>query len=107
MAAVAALTAPGRDQTMAEAWLRRWLFRCSLMFAAVLAALVVVAPWLAGDSAAPAPSRLLTLFGHDATLRRTALAGAAGLAVTAFIFFQPAGRVARPPRRPPAEGTGA
>ncbi len=87
---------------MGEAWLRRWLFRGTLGLAAALAGLVAIAPWLGGGT-----SRFVTLFGHDATLRRTALAGAAGLAATAWIFFQPAGRVARPPRRPPADGSDA
>jgi hypothetical protein len=77
---------------MAEAWLRRWLFRCTLALAAGLAGLVAAAPWLGGDAAGGRAARLLALFGHDVTLRRTGLACAAGLAVTACVFFQPAGR---------------
>jgi hypothetical protein len=90
---------------MGEAWLRRWLFRCSLAVAATLIALIVIAPWLGGDDSLF--GRLLHLFGHDLTVRRTGLAGAAGLGVTALVFFQPAGRPAHPPDRPPADVTGA
>jgi hypothetical protein len=92
---------------MAEAWLRRWLFRGSLAVAAGLAGLVIVAPWLGGDPNGSAAARLLALFGHDTTLRRTGLACAAGLAVTARVFFQPAAGPPRPSRRPPSDGTAA
>jgi hypothetical protein len=92
---------------MAEAWLRRWLFRFILALAAGLAVLVAIAPWLGGDKTGGPLARLLALFGHDSTVRRTSLAGAAGLAVTAVIFFQPSGRSTRPSRRPPSDATGA
>jgi hypothetical protein len=92
---------------MAEAWLRRWLYRCTLALAAGLALLVVVAPWLGGDGSGGVADRLLALFGHDTTLRRVGLASAAGLAVTARVFFQTPPRPARPPRRPPSDVTGA
>jgi hypothetical protein len=92
---------------MAEAWLRRWLFRGSLALAAGLVVLLVVAPWLGGDAAGNTLARLVALFGHDTTLRRTCLAAAVGLAVTACVFFQPVGRPARPPRRPPSDVAGA
>ena len=92
---------------MAEAWLRRWLFRGSQVLAAGLVALIVAAPWLGGDPNGNARARLVALFAHDTTLRRTGLAGAAGLAVTAWIFFQPAGRPVRPSRRPPSDSSGA
>lgn len=72
---------------MAEAWLRRWLFRGTLAVAGLLTALVAVAPWLAPNDAAEGWRRVLALFGHDEVLRRTSLASAAGLAATAFAFF--------------------
>jgi hypothetical protein len=84
---------------MADAWLRRWLSRCSLGLAAGLVVLVLVAPWLGTDKRGGTLSKLLTLFGHDVTVRRTGLATAAGLAVTARVFFRPEERPPRPPRR--------
>jgi hypothetical protein len=92
---------------MAEAWLRRWLFRSSLALAAGMVVLLAAAPWLGGDAAGSTLARLMALFGHDTTLRRTCLAAAVGLAVTACVFFQPVGRPARPPRRPPSDVAGA
>jgi hypothetical protein len=92
---------------MAEAWLRRWLFRGSLGLAAGMVVLVAVAPWLGGDAAGGTTARLMALLGYDTTLRRTCLAAAVGLAVTACVFFQPVGRPARPPRRPPSDVAGA
>jgi hypothetical protein len=93
--------------TMAEAWLRRWLFWGSLAVAGGLAVFLVIAPWLGGDPAGGPLARLVALFGHDTTLRQTSLASAVGLAVTARVFFQPAGRPSRPSRRPPSDVTGA
>jgi hypothetical protein len=92
---------------MAEAWLRRWLYRCTLALSAGLVVAVVVAPWLGGDESGGVAARLLALFGHDATLRRTGLACAAGLAVTAQVFFRPPPRPARPTQRPPSDVAGA
>jgi hypothetical protein len=92
---------------MVEAWLRRWLFRGSILLAAGLAGLIAVAPWLGGDETGGSLARLLALFGHDVTLRRTGLASAVGLLVTALIFFPSAGRPTRPPRRPRSDVTGA
>ena len=72
---------------------RRWLFRFTRALAVGLGALVAVAPWL--DGAAPAGwSRVVELFGHDPAVRRTALASALGLLVTAHVFFQPPSDVA-------------
>ena len=42
--------------------------------------------WVA---AAPGWDRVLHLFAQDVTLRRTSLASAAGLVVTAYVFFPP------------------
>lgn len=92
---------------MAEAWLRRWLYRCTLALSAGLAVLVLAAPWLGGDESGGAVARIVALFGHDVTLRRTGLASAAGLAVTAQVFFRTPSRPAPPARRPPPDVTGA
>jgi hypothetical protein len=65
------------------------LFGVNLLLAAALLALVVFAPLLQGQAANPnAWSRLFLLFGQDAAVRRTALAAAAGLIVTAWVFFR-------------------
>jgi hypothetical protein len=69
-------------------WLARWLFRLTCAAAVALVLLVVVAPWLEGWASDPSWARVLGLFAHDATLRRTSLASAVGLVVTAYVFFQ-------------------
>jgi hypothetical protein len=67
-------------------WLPLTLFVSSLVAAVLLIALVVAMPfaveWL---PALP----VLTLFADDATVRRSSIAGAIGLIVTAFVFFRP------------------
>jgi hypothetical protein len=62
------------------------LFAGSLLLAAVLGILVLTAHWLL---AYEPDNRLLGLFAHDSTVRRTAVASSVGLAVTAFVFFRP------------------
>jgi hypothetical protein len=69
----------------------RCLFGLTCAAAAALALLVMLAPWLAGwAEAASSWGRVLDLFAQDVTLRRTSLASAAGLLVTAYVFFTPA-----------------
>jgi hypothetical protein len=68
-------------------WVPRLLFLVTLGLALLLAAVVLLAPWLAERNG----SRLLATFAADAVVRRTTLASAAGLAVTAFVFFRPGG----------------
>lgn len=88
-------------------WLPRWLFRVTLGVSAGLLLAVILSPLL--EPATPDPagwSRLLALFARDGTLRRTALASAAGLTVTACIFFRPDSKPVRtgtrkPPKPPP------
>jgi hypothetical protein len=77
---------------MAEGtWLKRGLFAGCLVLAAGLTAAVLLAPWL-DDGAEPGEGwpRVWRLFGRDAVLRRTSLASAVGLTVTAYVFFLPA-----------------
>ena len=74
----------------------RLLFGGACAAAFLLCAAVVAAPWL-GGGAVQGWRRVLALFAHDAAVRRTSLAGAAGLVVTACVFFRPG---PRPPRRP-------
>jgi hypothetical protein len=83
-------------------WRRRVpgvLFVLCLLLAATLGGLVGVAPWIdLGESPPDAMGRLIGLFAHDVVVRRTALAAAAGLVATAFVFFRPP--YVRPPRAP-------
>ena len=74
----------------------RLLFVFTAFCALALAAAVVVSPWL--DAASyPDWSRLIRLFSNDLTVRRTAIASAIGLGVTAVVFFRP-GLLRRKPR---------
>ena len=68
-----------------ERWLPRVLFLLTLGLAALLVALALLAPLIEAESS------LLRLFAEDATVRRTSWFCAAGLAVTAFVFFRPTG----------------
>ncbi len=69
--------------------LPRLLFVLAFVLSILLIVLVIAAPLLDNGEA-----RLLALFARDPALRRTALACAVGLVVTACVFF-------RPPPRPP------
>jgi hypothetical protein len=64
-------------------WLSRFLFLVTLTLALGLFALVVAAPW------AEEEDPYLVLFAQDPVVRRTALVSAAGLVVTAMVFFRP------------------
>jgi hypothetical protein len=98
----------------------RLLFRLACAAAALLVAAVLAAPWLdtarrAGGVSPLLPgwARLVALFAHDAALRRTSLASAAGLLVTACVFFRPPQPLpdstphTAPRPRPPDGGAGA
>ena len=83
----------------------RWLFRLTCGLAVLLAMVVCSAPFLDGNDPTPKGwRRIVALFARDATLRRTGLAGAAGLLVTAFVFFQSAAPSSRPQRPSGAAG---
>lgn len=85
----------------------RMLFYGTLGLAASLAVLVLVAPVLGSED----EHRLLAMFAQDSTVRKTALASALGLAVTAFVFFRPGlllnGQKSRGRRPPPNSMAGA
>ncbi|MCI0380987.1 MAG: hypothetical protein L0215_25665 [Gemmataceae bacterium] len=84
---------------------QRFLFFATLMIAMSLAAAVVLAPfWPDAD-----PPALVALFARDAVVRQTSLASAAGLAVTAFVFFRPTGflRLKKNKSEPPNPSAGA
>ena len=68
----------------------RLLFRLALLLSLLLFLLVILAPLGDNGEAQPAGwGRLLALFARDAAIRRTALASAVGLMVTACVFFRP------------------
>ena len=73
-------------QRLRECWLPLLLFTGALLMAFTLLALVVASP-LAVDYL-PA-SQFMQLFAEDAVVRRSSIAGAIGLLVTAFVFFRP------------------
>lgn len=85
--------------------LSRVLFWLTCGVAAGLVLLVVVASLTEGRWSEE--ERILYLFAHDATLRRTSLASALGLIVTAFVFFQGPSERERPLRRRPPRSSGA
>jgi hypothetical protein len=76
--------------------LPRLLFAATLVSAATLIVAVATGPWLFERWTLP----LLELFANDITVRRTALASAAALAVTAFVFFRPAPAKKASPKQP-------
>ena len=89
--------APSRFRPLLAALAQRLLFWLACAVSAGLLGLVLFAPLLAREPGS-AP-RWLVLFGHDATVRRTAVASALGLVVTASIFFRAPPKRKRP--RPP------
>jgi hypothetical protein len=93
-------------------WLLFWL---TLATAAGLVALVLACPFLDQEGIPPRGwSRWVAVFARDAVLRRTALASALALGVTAAVFFRRPGgrrplprRAPRPPKPPPTDIAGA
>ena len=85
-----------------RALLPRLLFWATCAASAGLLALVAAAPPL---TRRPGPGpRWLALFASDAAVRRTAVASALGLLVTASIFFRPPPPKRRRPRPPGSVG---
>jgi hypothetical protein len=92
--------------------LGRGLFTLGCCLGGLLVALVLLSPVVDAGDDFPAEgwSRVIQLFARDAALRRTALASAAGLVVSACVFFRPDHRAPRsvetaaPPRRPSSGG---
>ena len=72
-------------QELRDYWLPLMLFAGTLLVAVVLLLLVALMPF----AVEYVPIRPLTLFADDATVRRSSIAGAIGLIVTAFVFFRP------------------
>ena len=72
---------------MKSSWFPRLLYYLSLMAAAALILLVILSPLVDNKVSL----RWLTVFANDPTLRRTAVASALGLVVTACVFFRTPG----------------
>ena len=86
----------------------RILYHGAWLVALTLVAAVLVAPGL--DLGDPTWDPVWRLFAEDEVVRRTALASAAGLVVTALVFFRPAlmrARAARLRKPPPGDLAGA
>ena len=91
-------------------WLPRVLFRTALAMAGALVALVFLAPVLDNGIQRPRGWRqFVAVFARDLTLRRTAVASAVGLGVTALVFFRPpkSRADAITSSRPPSDVVGA
>jgi len=74
-------------QELRDYWLPLMLFAATLLIAAILLCLVAVMPVL--TEYFPISNHVLALFAADVTVRRTSIAGAIGLIVTAWVFFRP------------------
>jgi hypothetical protein len=84
-------------------WLAVVLWWSTAAVSAGLLLLVVLSPVIVSRlSEGSEPRRIMTLFARDAVVRRTALASALGLMVTASVFFR-AGRPRNPQTRAPNE----
>lgn len=83
---------------------RRLLFGLAVGAALLLLLFVLAAPWL--DDGTHEAHDAVALFARDAALRRTSVASAVGLLVTACVFFRRR-RLPSPPRRPPSSNAGA
>jgi hypothetical protein len=95
-------------------WLPRFLFLVTVLASLVLTAAVFVAPILAASPDGGLWADLHALFASDIAVRRTAIASAIGLLVTAWIFFRPragsagyADQTRRKHRPPPSNIAGA
>jgi hypothetical protein len=74
-------------QELRDYWLPLMLFAGTLLVAAILVILVAVMPLLGEHFLVS--NQMLSLFAADVTVRRTSIAGAIGLIVTAWVFFRP------------------
>jgi ABC-type xylose transport system permease subunit len=76
------------NERLRDVWIPGICFIVTLGSALALVGAVVIIPWIA--EALP-QHPIFAMYAHDVTVRRTSLAAAGGLAVTAFVFFRPAG----------------
>jgi hypothetical protein len=83
--------------------IRRLLFGLAVGAAVLLLLAVLVAPWFDDGQTS---QQTVALFARDAALRRTSIASAIGLLVTAWVFFRRR-RLSSPAHRPPSSNAGA
>jgi hypothetical protein len=91
-------------QELRDYWLPLMLFSGIMLVAILLLAVVTAMPFLIEEL--PFSHPLLAMFAEDATVRRTSIAGAIGMVVTACVFFRPNGTMpARKAsaKKPPAD----
>jgi hydrogenase/urease accessory protein HupE len=74
-------------QRIREYWIPKLLFLATVLMGFCLGTFVVLLPFV--HDVLPRRHALLTLFAEDTTVRRSALAAAVGLIVTAIVFFRP------------------
>ena len=74
-------------QRLRDYWIPKALFTVTVLVGLVLALLVALLPFVV--DVLPERHPVLILFGEDTTVRRSALAAAVGLMITAFVFFRP------------------
>jgi hypothetical protein len=94
-------------QELRDYWLPLMLFCGAMLVAILLLAAVIVMPFVIEEL--PFTHPLLEMFAEDATVRRSAIAGAIGLIVSACVFFRPdpAARKRSPKKPPPDTMAGA
>jgi hypothetical protein len=91
-------------QELRDYWLPLMLFVGAILLALALLVIVTALPFVIDDL--PLEHSLLKTFAEDATVRRTSIAGAIGLIVTACVFFRPNRSVlARSAPKKPANDT--
>jgi hypothetical protein len=74
-------------EQLRDFWVPRILFTLTMGLAVVLVGMVLLAPSLGNKT----DTEIVNLFASDAIVRRTSLASAVGLVVTAYVFFRPGG----------------
>lgn len=92
-------------QELRDYWLPLMLFGGVMLVAILLLAVVTAMPFVVAEL--PTTHPLLVMFAEDATVRRTSIAGAIGLIVTACVFFRPNAAVLgrKPSPKPPPHDT--
>src|SRR5262245_49072645 len=85
-------------QRIREYWIPKLLFTATMILGLTLIILVAGMPFVV--DMLPPPLGPMTMFANDTTVRRSALAAAIGLIVTAFVFFRPGGNISGKKRSP-------
>jgi len=71
-------------------WIPRILCKFFLVLAGLMILMILISPFLDDGRSNPDKGhRWIAVLARDLAVRRTAIAGSAGLALTAWIFFRP------------------